>query len=228
MSFEDSLYPVPDLLVIRLTTSPKFSRFAKRVREAGGTYSKCRGENWYRHVTLPWNADGHRLAKSLISELGFDETTVTLCFNGGFRGRPIPSSAAAFFVKKDDQDPICTLCQKFCDAICEAFPGTREIANSPPVGFEKKVAFRIPAIVSIDDSPQAVNVGRRHERHEDSLRYQVFGDTYTDWVHKSRLFATECEAWEAIAKRLHEVSELYAAARERALKNHYDLGGDVP
>jgi len=61
----------PGVVRMDLTTSPSLvKRFGKKIKTAGGTYSKCRGYADYRYVSLPLNDDTRDLINTLIREYG--------------------------------------------------------------------------------------------------------------------------------------------------------------
>jgi hypothetical protein len=125
--------PAPKSIELHLGTSPEFSRYSKKVKALGGTYSECRGYASHRFVHLPLTEDGKALANKLISEFGRPANKTTTVVRGlpaDFRGKHIHAPVVVHYVNKNEADPCGAALAKYEEAFLQAFP---DAVNPEPV-----------------------------------------------------------------------------------------------
>jgi hypothetical protein len=125
--------PAPKSIELHLGTSPEFSRYSKKVKALGGTYSECRGHASYRFVSLPLTEDGKALANKLIAEFGrhaHKTTTVVRGIPRDFRGKHIHAPVVVHYIDKNEADQCGAVLAKYEEAFLQAFP---DAVNPEPV-----------------------------------------------------------------------------------------------
>lgn len=83
MHGESGQHPEGLCVELHLRPMPLGRRISRRIRDAGGSYSHCRGHSTVRFVTVPLDPD---LVRELVREFGGRRTTVVL------RGRHWPQA----------------------------------------------------------------------------------------------------------------------------------------
>lgn len=107
--------PAPKSIELHLASSPEFSRYSKKVKAIGGSYSACRGNCYKRYVSLPWTDEGRALANKLIAEFGRGKsnsnrgTPVVARGVDRFRGKHVNAPIVVQYIDKSESDP----CGKF-------------------------------------------------------------------------------------------------------------------
>lgn len=139
--------PAPKSIELHLTGSPEFSRYSKKVKLAGGSYSACRGYSNTRFVHLPWNDEGRALANKLIAEFGRGKNPHARGGSGtvvvarglprDFRGKHIHAPVVVHYIDKAEADPCGKLLELYEAAFLRAFPEATEpepvVEPKPPV-----------------------------------------------------------------------------------------------
>lgn len=115
--------PQPKAIELHLGTSPEFTRYSKKVKALGGTYSQCRGNAGYRFVDLPLTEDGRALVNELIARFGrLKTTTVIRGIPRDYNGKHIHAPVVVHHVSKNDEDPCGKVLEGYEAAFARAFP----------------------------------------------------------------------------------------------------------
>lgn len=138
--------PAPKSIELHLTGSPEFSRYSKKVKAIGGSYSACRGHSHTRFVHLPLDEAGRSLANKLIAEFGRgrnphargDSGTVVVVrgIPRDFRGKHVHAPVVVHYIDKAESDPCGKLLELYEDAFLRAFPEATEpepVVEAKPV-----------------------------------------------------------------------------------------------
>jgi len=121
--------PAPKSIELHLGTSPEFSRYSKKVKALGGTYTECRGYASHRFVHLPLTEEGRALANKLIAEFGrtaHKTTTVVRGLPSQFRGKHIHAPVVVHYIDKNEADPCGAVLAQYEAAFLRAFPEATE------------------------------------------------------------------------------------------------------
>lgn len=139
--------PAPKSIELHLTGSPEFSRYSKKVKLAGGSYSARRRYSNTRFVHLPWNDEGRALANKLIAQFGRGKnfhargdsgtTVIVRGVGNSFRGKTVHAWVVVHYIDKAEADPCGKLLELYEAAFLSAFPEATEpepvVEPKPPV-----------------------------------------------------------------------------------------------
>jgi hypothetical protein len=146
--------PAPESIELHLSSSPLFSKYAKKVKALGGRYTECRGHSHTRYVHLPLTSEGRSLANRLIAEFSARPATTVIARGvDSFRGRHVHAPVVVQRVSRSAADPCGDFLAAYESAFLRAFPDAAE-PESQPSPADEKVVF------VVDEERFDINCGR--------------------------------------------------------------------
>lgn len=122
----------PKSIELHLSSSPLFTKYAKKVKALGGKYSECRGHSNTRYVHLPLTGEGRALANRLVAEFSARPVTVVIARGvDTFRGRHVPAPVVVQRVSRSSADPCSDFLAAYEAAFLRAFPNAVEPEPAP-------------------------------------------------------------------------------------------------
>lgn len=163
VKFGEQLLPYGVRLDLR--NDPEFvKKYGKKVRQAGGSYSECRGHQSTRFVTLPCAEE--KLINAIWAEFGgWEQTnkksgekmgTMVVSLDGGFHG--LPAWVTVHQVAMTDPDPAYALRCKLALALMHARERGLNDSDKPVTLAEKAARDQ-----ELADKKTAVETARREE-----------------------------------------------------------------